>query len=111
MDKLDTYRRIAQQVVAQHAKLKPSEGQIEPIAIGDARHDNYLLLDVGWDTTGRVHEVVLHLRIYEGKIWVERDGTESGVTQELLGAGVPKEDIVLAFYRPERRALTDFAST
>ena len=111
MDKLDTYRRIAQQVVARHAKLKPSEGQIEATPICDSGHDNYLLLDIGWDRTGRVHEVIFHLRIHEDKFWIERDGTETGVAQDLLEAGVPKEDIVLAFHRPERRALTDFAAT
>lgn len=31
------------------------------------------------------------------------------ITQELLEAGVVKEDIVLGFYRPERRALTEFS--
>jgi len=30
-------------------------------------------------------------------------------TQELLEAGVLNEDIVLGFYRPERRAITGFS--
>ncbi|MBI2876168.1 MAG: XisI protein [Candidatus Tectomicrobia bacterium] len=109
MDKVDSYRRIIQQIVAHHAEYAPSHGQIEAIPICDIPHDNYLLMDVGWDRTGRVHAVVFHLRIREGKIWVEWDGTEPGITQELLEAGVPKEEIVLAFYRPERRTLTEFA--
>jgi hypothetical protein len=65
---------------------------------------------MGWDRTGRVHAVVLHLHIQNGKIWVEVDATENGVTQELLDAGIPKEDIVLGFYRLERRKLTEFAA-
>jgi XisI protein len=56
-----------------------------------------------------VHSVVLHLRIKNSKVWIERDGMEEGIATDLLEAGIPKEDIVLAFYRPERRAITEFA--
>ena len=109
MDKLSSYRSIVQQILSRHAEYTPSHGQIETIPVFDERNDNYLLVDVGWDRTGRVHSVVLHLQIKDSKIWVERDGTEAGVTQELLDAGIPKEDIVLGFYRPERRSITEFA--
>jgi hypothetical protein len=97
------------QILSQHAEYVPSHGQIEAIPVFDERNDQYLLIDVGWDHTGRMHAVVLHLRLRNNKVWVERDGTETGITQELLDAGVPKEDIVLGFYRPERRAITEFA--
>jgi hypothetical protein len=40
---------------------------------------------------------------------VEKDGMETGIAQELLDAGVPKEDVVFGFYRPERRTITEFA--
>ena len=110
MDKIDTYREMVCDVIGRHAKLSPSHGQIESLPLYDTANDNYLLMDVGWDNTGRVHAVVLHVRIQSGKVWIEWDGTEGGIAQELIGLGVPKEDIVLAFYRPERRALTEFAA-
>ena len=97
-----------QELVERHERYVPSHGQIEPMPIIDTLHDQYLLVDAGWDTTGRVHAVVFHLRIRDGKIWIEWDGTE-GITEELIDAGVPKHDIVLAFYRPERRMLTEYA--
>ena len=109
MDKLAAYRRVVQKIMAHHAHYTPSHGQIETLPICDEVHDNYLLMDVGWDRTGRVHAVAFHLRIREGKIWIEWDGTVPGIAQELLDAGVPKEDIVLGFYRPKRRELTEFA--
>ena len=31
----------------------------------------------------------------DGKVWVQRDGTEDGVTDDLVAAGIPKSDIVL----------------
>jgi hypothetical protein len=58
-----------------------------------------------------VHNIDLHLRIQDEKIWIEWDGTENGVVEELIRAGVAKEDIVLGFYRPERRSLVDFVLT
>lgn len=107
MDKLNNYRHIIQQVVARHAELVPGHGQIETMPICDTTHDNYLLVDVGWDKTGRVHAIVFHGHLRDGKVWVEWDGAKPSITQELLEAGIPKEDIVLAFYRPERRALIE----
>jgi hypothetical protein len=49
------------------------------------------------------------LRIETGKIWIEWDGIETSVAQELVDAGIPKEDIVLGFQHPKRRAITGFA--
>ena len=111
MDKVDHYRQIIQQIIAHHAEYTPSHGKIETLPICDTKQDNYLLLDVGWDQTGRVYSVIFHLSLREAKVWIERDGLEAGIARELLEAGIPKEDIVLAFYRPERRALIDFAVT
>ncbi len=58
--------------------------------------------------TGWVHAVVFHLRIIDGKICIEGDGTERGITGELLELGVGKDDIILGFIRPEYRQVTDF---
>ncbi len=110
MDKVSNYRGIIEQILAQHAEQTPSHGQIETIPVFDERNDNYMVVDVGWDRTGRVHAVILHLHLQQGKVWIELDGTEEGIAQELLDAGIPKQDIVLAFYRPERRKLTEFAA-
>ena len=109
MDQLTHYRSIVKRILATHAEHVPSHGKLETLPLFDDNHDNYALLDVGWDRMGRVHAVVLHLRLQGGKVWIEQDGTEEGVAEELLAAGIPKEDIVLGFYRPERRMITEFA--
>jgi hypothetical protein len=110
MDTLERYRSILQELVLRHAQRAPSHGHIETIPICDVVRDNYLLIDTGWDRSGRVHAIVFHLRIRDGKVWVEWDGTEDGIVSALLDTGIPKSDIVLGFYRPERRALTEFAA-
>jgi len=104
---LERYREIAQSIVDEYAKYKPSQGDIELQAVCD--RDFYGLISFGWNGDRRVHATIVHLRIANGKIWVERDETEEGVTQDLLDRGVPKEDIVLAFHHPDDRKLTDFA--
>jgi hypothetical protein len=110
MEKLTKYRETLQQIVRRHAQFQPSHGKITPLMVCDTVNDQYLLLDAGWDKTGRVHSVAFHAQIRDGKIHIEWDGTEYGIAQELVDAGVPKEDIVLAFYRPEMRPLTEYAA-
>ncbi len=109
MDKLNNYRNIIKSVLSRHAGQTPSIGQVKTALVFDENSGNYLVVDLGWDPTGRVHAVVLHLYLQNEKVWIEADGTESGIAQELLDAGIPKADIVLGFYRPERRKLTEFS--
>jgi hypothetical protein len=47
--------------------------------------------------------------IINNKIWIQYDGTEQGIAGDLLAAGIPKDQIVLAFYAPELREETGFA--
>ncbi|BAZ84273.1 XisI protein-like protein [Dolichospermum compactum NIES-806] len=42
-------------------------------------------------------------------IWIQRDGTEIGIANELMAADVSKEDIVLGFHDPYKRQFTGFA--
>ncbi|HAZ47962.1 MAG TPA: XisI protein [Cyanobacteria bacterium UBA11369] len=109
MEKLSKYRAIARQVIDDYARYKPSFGNIDLSPVYDTERDHYLLVSFGWNGERRVHSTIVHLRVFEEKIWLERDETEEGVTQDLLALGVIKEDIVLAFYHLEDRKLTEFA--
>ncbi len=35
------------------------------------------------------------------KVYIEYDGMERGITEELINMGIPEEDIVLDFHAPE----------
>ena len=50
-----------------------------------------------------------HVDIIDGKIWVQHDGTEDVIADQLVEKGVPKQDIVLAYHAPNVRKYTDFA--
>lgn len=75
----------------------------------DETNDHYLLLNLGWKERRRIWGTSLHVRIRDGKFWIEEDGLEEGFATDLLEAGVPKEDIVLAFHHPKMRPHTEFA--
>jgi hypothetical protein len=66
-------------------------------------------MHVGWDGWRRVHGTVIHLDIHDGKVWIQYDGTNRPVADELIAAGIPKEDIVLAFHPADLRIHTGFA--
>ena len=109
MERLDRYRQIAQSIVDDYAKYKPSYGDVELLVFSQL--DNYLLISVGWNGDRRVHSTILHLRIMAEKFWIERDETEEGITEDLLALGIPKQDIVLGFQHPADRKLSEFAIT
>ena len=66
-------------------------------------------MTVGWAEQRRIRGTTVYVRIRNDKFWIEEDWLENGITTDLLNAGVPKEDIVLAFQPPEMRPLTEFA--
>ncbi|MEB3231915.1 MAG: element excision factor XisI family protein [Leptolyngbyaceae bacterium] len=43
------------------------------------------------------------------KNWIQGNGTEDDLAQELVELGVPKTDIVIGFHAPELRKYTEYA--
>ncbi|MGL4554218.1 MAG: XisI protein [Gemmataceae bacterium] len=109
MDRVDQYREIVRRVLGEYAEVPPSHGEVRPELIFDAPNDHYEVIQVGWQGRRRVHGCVLHVDIIGGKIWIQYDGTNRPVAEELVRAGVPKDDIVLAFYPPDVRPHTGYA--
>jgi hypothetical protein len=110
MDKLENYRKIIREIIKRFAEIdKSSDDSAQTASVIDAQKDRYLLLTYGRENGKRVNSCWLHVEIRNGKFWIHYDGTEDGVASYLLEKGVPKSDIVLAFYSPEKRKLTDFA--
>lgn len=84
--------------------------EVEVLPLFDTVHDNYLLVDGGWRGIERIHHIIAHIRIHNDKIWVEADNTNVEIVQQLLDYGIAKAEIVLAFYSPQKRHLTEFAA-
>ncbi len=108
MDALSRYRQIIVTVLRDLAEAS-MQAEVDVLPVFDSVHDNYLLIDAGWDGVRRIHHIIAHLRLRNGKIWVEADNTNTEIVQQLLNAGLSKDEIVLAFYSPQKRRLTEFA--
>lgn len=109
MDSVETYRQIIKRLIREYAVLKPSYGEIDAEVVFDESTDHYELMYNGWNKWRRVHGYVLHLDIRDNKVWIQHDGTEHGIANDLVEAGVPPEQIVLAFKHPDERKHTGFA--
>lgn len=110
MAKIDTYREKVRQIIAGYAQRLSSSGNDELETVFDTANDHYLLIEAGWHGEERDYGSLIHLDIKGGKIWIQHDGTEVGLANELLALGVPKDDIVLGFHSPFMRQHTEFAT-
>ncbi|MEM8638508.1 MAG: XisI protein [Cyanobacteria bacterium P01_G01_bin.54] len=107
------YRKFIQQLLSERANRAQSSSQwpeYEVQILFDTERDHYQLLHVGWRGTRRSFGCILHLDIKAGKIWIQHDGTEVGIANQLVELGVPRQDIVLAFHEPEVRQFTEFGT-
>ncbi|BAZ26940.1 fdxN element excision controlling factor protein [Kalymmatonema gypsitolerans NIES-4073] len=110
MDKLNLYRKLIQELLTARAKLRSGSDPIESQTIFDTTQDHYQLVHLGWkDSSTRIYGCVLHVDIKDGKIWVQHDGTEDAIADQLVSEGVPKQDIVIAYHAPHVRQYTEFA--
>ena len=112
MDKLTEYPKIIKRILTEYVELskRRPNPNIEKLLIADEEGGHYIWLKLGWEKGKRVKYMTVYVRLLEGKFWIEEDWTEDGIATDLVRAGVPKEDIVLAFHDPETRKHTDFAA-
>ena len=111
MDPVTEYRRIVRDLIRGYAGFVPARGEVQIEVVFDESNDHYELVYAGWNGPYRIHGSVIHIDIRDGKVWIQYDGTEDGVAEELVKAGIPRDRIVLAFKPPEVRKYTDFAAT
>jgi ketopantoate reductase len=109
MDRTESYQEIVKRVISQYSTIKPSYGDVEVELVYDDERGHYELVYAGWDGYRRIHGSVVHIDVRDGKVWIQHDGIEEGVTDELLAEGIPPEHIVLAFQHPHKRQFSGFA--
>jgi len=109
MDKIEHYRKTIREIIQSYAQYKPARGDVQIEVVFDEANDHYELMYAGWNGPYRIHGPVLHLDIRNEKIWIQHDGTEDGVANDLVKAGISRDQIVLAFKAPDHRRHTDFA--
>ena len=108
-EKQGRYLDIGRRIVAEYVRLRPSSADVRTEGIVDPELGHFELMYVGWDRGKRVHGTVFHFDLIDGKFWVQYDGTDWCVVEQLESAGVPKEDIILAWHPPHVRRHTGYA--
>jgi hypothetical protein len=106
---LENYRNIIERVLSQYINIPYAFGDIKNQAIFDRKNDHYLIMSVGWEKIRRIHGCLLQIDIIDGKVWIQRDGTEDGIAYELEAEGIPKSEMVLGFREPAVRQYTGYA--
>ena len=117
MDTLDRYRQAVRELLEHYDRIsRQSEEQnsdrperVENELIFDTVRDHYQLFHVGWIGEYRIYGSILHFDIKNGKVWIQHNGTENDVGQELQDRGVPKTDIVIGFHSPFKRQFTEYS--
>ena len=103
------YRPIIEKIFQDYADFLDTDRQIQIELVLDQTRDRYLLVETGWQNGYRIYGTLLHIDIIDQKIWIQHDGTEDGIADELVAAGIPQNQIILAFKSPEIRLYTGFA--
>jgi XisI protein len=111
MDKLTEYPKLIKHILTEYVELsnRHPNPDIETFLIVDESKAHYIWMNLGWQNGERVTGMTVYVRVRDGKFWIEEDWTEDGIATDLVSAGVPREDIVLAFHEPKMRQYTDFA--
>jgi hypothetical protein len=109
MANLETYQEAIQSLLSDISSQSFSDSGIESQALFDTVRNHYQVVHVGWHNHHRVYGCVLHIDIKDGKVWVQHNGTERAIADDLMERGVPAQDIVLGFHSPSKRKFTEFA--
>ncbi|WP_169979944.1 XisI protein [Tautonia rosea] len=109
MGTLDDDRQLVERILTEHASTPFSDCEITQQLVFDRERDHYMILLVGRQGDRRIHGPLVHIDLIDGKFWIQYDGIEYGIAQDLLDAGIPKDRIVLGYKSPELRPHTGFA--
>lgn len=109
MARVEDYPKYVEEIIKRYSQYKPTYGDVEVQTVIDRERCHYQLINVGWNKNQRIRGCVLQIDIKDNRIWIQHDGTETGIANELVEKGVPRQDIVLAFLAPHKRQYSDFA--
>jgi hypothetical protein len=101
---------IIQSILEQLATHKPSYGNLDYQVVFDLERKQFQVLVIGW-LNDRYHcQVIVHLEVRNKLVWLQQDLTDANIAEQLIEAGIPREQIVLGFQPEYKRGLYGFAS-
>src|SRR5579862_947386 len=109
MDRVEQYREIVKRLIREVAAYGTPSPEVVAQTIFDDEHGHYMLFYTGWDGSRRVHHSVIHIDLVGDKVWVQRDGTNLCIVDDLSAGGITHDRIVLGFHHPDVRHRTSSA--
>lgn len=112
MDKIAQYKKIVGELVEYVFSICPTSKEVEIQKIMDELHGHYLLYSVGWEGSDWVYGSFVHIDVKStGRVWIQHDGTDLRLADELALRGIPKSDMVIGFQAPHsRQFMEEFAA-
>lgn len=110
MDRIAQYRAAIKKVLTDLAAINPSTETVRTELVFDDERGHYHLGEVGWEGKRYVDAMIVHIDIVDGRVWLQFNGTDLLIGDELIEAGVPRDQIVLGFQPPSVRPFTAFAA-
>lgn len=109
MDRTERYRTIIKDLLQEIAGYTPSTEEVRTELIFDDERGHYQLCFVGWEEDRRIHNIVMHFDLIDGKIWIQENATDIEIDRDFLRAGVPLDHMVAGLLPPKMRQYSDFA--
>lgn len=94
MDNELKYADILTEVVRKESAIQPRSRGLKIHSVCDKESGNFLIIMTGWKKETWLNAILFHARLLDGKIVIEDDNFEEGLTPALLRAGIPPEDIM-----------------
>ena len=109
MDQIEHYRTVIKELLQEVAGYVPSTESVRTELLFDDERGHYQLCVVGWEGTKRVHNIMMHFDLIDGKIWVQENATDIDLEHHFFQAGVLFEHIMPGMVPPQQRQYSDFA--
>jgi hypothetical protein len=106
---LNSIQEIVERILLEHTRIPYAQTDIQTQTVFDRNNNHFLLVTLGWGRHCRVHGTLAHVDVVGDKVWIQTDGTEEGLANQLVKAGIPPQQIVLGYRIPETRKHTGFA--
>ena len=108
MEKIKKYKSVVKNILNELFPLFQTEDGTDAQLIIDEKRGHYLVYEVGWIGSDWIYNSYIHIDIKpDGKVWLQHDGTDLRIGQQLIDKGIPKSDIVIGFQSPFARARMD----
>ena len=88
------YAAVVTQVLRRAAVDQPRLQSLRISAVCDAIAGQFLMIATGWEKGNWLNTILFHARLQDGKVIIEEDNVEAGLSGELIAAGILPEDLL-----------------